>query len=48
LRRLSAWRRELRTGPFTSLLAEAVDDTELAATVTSLLDQWDNADDRPA
>ena len=48
LRRLSALRRELGVGPFTSLLAETVGDTELAETVTSWLDQWDNADDSPA
>jgi tetratricopeptide (TPR) repeat protein len=48
LRHLSALRRELGVGPFASLLAEAVGDTELAETVTSWLDQWDNADDSPA
>ena len=38
----TALRRELGVGPFTSLLA---DDTELAEAVTSMLDQWDSADD---
>jgi len=47
LRRLSAFRRELGTGPFTSTLAETVSDTELAETVTSWLDQWDEANDSP-
>jgi tetratricopeptide (TPR) repeat protein len=45
LSRLSALRRELGVGPFTSLLAEAVGDTELTGTVTSWLDQWDSAND---
>jgi tetratricopeptide (TPR) repeat protein len=48
LDRLSASRRELGVGPFTSLLAEAGGDPELVETVTSWLDQWDNADDSPA
>ena len=48
LSRLSALRCSLGVGPFTNLLAEAVGDTELAETVTSWLDQWDNADDSPA
>jgi tetratricopeptide (TPR) repeat protein len=45
LRRLSGFRRELGTGPFTSVLAETVADTELAQMITSRLDEWDNADD---
>jgi len=45
LTRLSDLRRQLDVGPFASLLAEAVDDTELAEAITSLLDEWDNADD---
>jgi tetratricopeptide (TPR) repeat protein len=48
LSRLSALRRDLGVGPFASLLAETVSDTELAEAVTSWLDQWDNADDSPA
>jgi tetratricopeptide (TPR) repeat protein len=48
LRHLSAFRRELGVGPFTSLLAEAFGDTELAGTVISWLDQWDKAKDTPA
>ena len=41
LGRLSAFRRELGVGPFTSLLAQAVGDTELTEAITSRLDQWD-------
>ena len=48
LRRLSAFRSELGVGPFTSLLAEAVDDTELADAITSWLDRWDSANDSSA
>ena len=45
LSRLSALRRSLGVGSFTSLLAETVDGAELAETVTAWLDQWDNAED---
>ena len=48
LRRLSAYRRELGAGPFTSLLTQAAGDTDLAGTITSLLDQLDQADDGTA
>jgi tetratricopeptide (TPR) repeat protein len=48
LTRLSELRRELGVGPFTSLLAEAVGDTELQETVISWLDEWDSNDDNPA
>ena len=45
LRRLAAYRRELGPEPFTGLLAQAAGDTDLAETITSLLDQVDAADD---
>ena len=45
LRRLAAHRRELGPEPFTSLLAQAADDTHLTETITSLLDQVDDAAD---
>ena len=48
LRRLAAYRRELGAEPFAGLLAQATDDTELAETITSLLDQVDAADDGTA
>jgi hypothetical protein len=48
LRRLSALRRELGIGPFTSLLAETVGDTELAEAITARINEWDNADVSPA
>ena len=48
LSRLSALRRELGIGPFSTLLAEALGDTELAEAVTSWLDQWDNANESQA
>ena len=41
LRRLAGYRRELGIKPFTSLLTEAVGDTGLAETITSLLDQFE-------
>jgi hypothetical protein len=47
LHHLSALRRDLGVGPFTSLLVETVGGTESAETVNSWLDQWDNADDSP-
>jgi tetratricopeptide (TPR) repeat protein len=46
LRRLSALRRELGVGPFTSLLVEAVGDAKAAEAITSWLDQWDIANDK--
>jgi tetratricopeptide (TPR) repeat protein len=48
LLRLSALRRELGVGPFTSVLSATVGDTEAAEAITSLLDQWDNTDDSQA
>jgi tetratricopeptide (TPR) repeat protein len=45
LRRLAAYRREFGPEPFTGLLAQAVGDTHLTETVTSLLDRVDAADD---
>ena len=45
LRRLAAYRRELGAEPFTALLTQAADDTDLADTITSLLDQVDATDD---
>ena len=48
LRRLAACRRELGAEPFTGLLAQAAGDTELAETITSLLDQVDAAGDGTA
>ena len=48
LRRLVAYRRELGAEPFTGLLAQATEDTELAETITSLLDQVDAAGDGTA
>ena len=48
LRRLAAYRRELGTEPFTSLLTQAAGDTDLAETITSLLDQLDKTDDSTA
>jgi len=48
LRRLAACRRELGAEPFTGLLAQAAGDTELAETITSLLDQADTAGDGTA
>ena len=48
LRRLAAHRRELGAEPFTGLLAQATDDTDLADTITSLLDQVDAAGDGTA
>ena len=44
LRRLGEYRRELGTGPFTSLLASTSENTDLANVITSLLDQLDNTD----
>jgi len=48
LRRLAACRRELGTEPFTGQLAQAAGDTELAGTITSLLDQADATGDGTA
>ena len=48
LRRLAAYRRELGAEPFTSLLTQAAGDTDLAETITSLLDQLDKTDDSTA
>jgi tetratricopeptide (TPR) repeat protein len=48
LRRLAAYRDELGTGPFTSLLTQAAGDSDLAETITSLLDQPDKNDDSTA
>ena len=48
LRRLAAYRRELGAEPFTGLLAQAAGDTELAGTITSLLDQADATGDGTA
>jgi len=48
LRRLAACRRELGAEPFTGQLAQAAGDTELADTITSLLDQADAAGDGTA
>jgi len=48
LRRLAAYRRELGAEPFASLLAQAAGDTDLAETITSLLDQVDKTGDRTA
>ena len=48
LRSLAAYRRELGAGPFTSLLTQAVGNTDLAETITSLLDHLDKTDDRTA
>ena len=45
LRRLAAYRRELGTGQFTSLLDQAAaSDTHLVEGITSLLDQIDRAE----
>jgi hypothetical protein len=46
LRQLASYRLEIGAGPFTSLLLEAAGDTDLAETITSLLDQLDKTDDR--
>jgi tetratricopeptide (TPR) repeat protein len=48
LRSLSAYRSELGAGPFTSLLAQAAGSTDLAETITSLLDQVDKTDGKTA
>ena len=48
LRRLAGCRRELGAEPFVGLLAQAAGDTELAETITSLLDQVDATDDGTA
>lgn len=39
---------ETTVGPFTRLLTQAADSTDLADTITSLLDQVDKADSRTA
>jgi hypothetical protein len=44
LRRLAEHRRELGAGPFTRLLTQAAGNTDLADTVTSLLDEVDKTD----
>jgi hypothetical protein len=44
LRRLAAYRSELGVAPFIRLLTQAASDTDLAETVTFLLDQLDAAD----
>ena len=46
LRILRAWRRELGTKPFTRFLTQAVNSTDLAITITSLLDEVDKSDSR--
>jgi tetratricopeptide (TPR) repeat protein len=48
LRHLAAHRRELGAGPFTSLLTQAAASTDLADTITSMLDQLDKTDGRTA
>ena len=48
LRCLAAHRRELGAKPFTWLLTQAADSTDLADTITSLLDQMDKTDGRRA
>ncbi len=48
LRRLAAYRRELGAKPFTTVLTQAADDTDLAGAITSLLDQVDKNDDSAA
>jgi len=48
LRRLASHRREIGAGPFASVLTQAATDTNLAGTITSLLDQLDEADDSTA
>ena len=48
LRRLGPYRRELGAGPFTSLLTQAAGDTDLAETITALIDQLDKTDDSKA
>lgn len=44
LRRLGDYRRELGTGPFTSLLASTTGNPHLADVITSLLDQLESGD----
>ena len=48
LRRLATYRRELGTEPFTSLLAQTADDTDLVDAITSLLDELDKTGDNTA
>ena len=48
VRRLAAYRRELGAKPFTSLLTHAAGDTDLAETITSLVDQFEAYDDSTA
>jgi tetratricopeptide (TPR) repeat protein len=48
LRRLAACRRELGLEPFTTLLAQAVDNSKLVETITSLLDELDMREERIA
>ncbi len=45
---LATHRRELSAGPFTRLLTQAADSTDLADAITSLLDQVDKTDGRTA
>jgi tetratricopeptide (TPR) repeat protein len=48
LRRLAEYRLELGAGPFVSVLTQVADNTDLAETITSLLDQMDNSGDGTA
>jgi len=48
LQRLADYRHELGAGPFTSLLTQAADDTDMAEMITSLLGQLDKTDDSTA
>ncbi len=48
LRRVAAYRRELGAEPFTSLLTQIANDTDLTEMITSLLDQLDKTDDSRA
>jgi tetratricopeptide (TPR) repeat protein len=48
LRRVAAYRRELGTEPFASLLTQAAGSANLAKTITSLLDELDKTDDSTA
>ncbi len=45
---LATHRRELSAGPFTRLLTQAADSTDLAETITSLLGQLDKTGDGTA
>ncbi len=48
LRRLAAYRLEIGADPFTSVLTQAADDSDLAEAITSLLDQLDKTGDDTA